>query len=168
MAGMLDQLITVLEAELLNYEQLLQLSITKTEAIVNDNIKVIKDITNQENLLLGKNQTLEKKRQTLISDIAIVLNRDKNTLTLTNLIDILANSPKEQSKLKFIRDKLEDIINKLKSSNNQNGELINQALEFINFNINAVQSMQSLPPVSYDYDGKQHQTEGRNFFDAKQ
>lgn len=168
MAGMLDQLITVLEAELSNYEQLLQLSTTKTEAIVNDNINIVKDITNKENLLVGKNQTLEKKRQTLISDIATVLNRDKDTLTLTNLITILSNNPKEQSRLKVIRDRLENIINKLKSSNNQNGELINQALEFINFNINAVQSMQSLPPVSYNYDGKQHQTEGRNFFDAKQ
>lgn len=168
MAGMLEQLTTILESELKNYKNLLELSTTKTEAIIKDDIDKIKAITEKENSLIGKNQLLERKRGFLMDDIAIVLNKQKDYLTLTNLIDLLKSQPEEQAKLKYLSEEFKQIINKLKAVNDQNGILINQALEFIDFNINVVQSMQSLPPVSYDYGGKQYQTEGRNFFDAKQ
>ncbi len=167
MAGMLEQLTTILESELKNYKTLLELSTTKKEAIIKDDIDKIKSITDQENLLIGKNQMLEKKRTFLMDDIALVLNKDKEYLTLTNLIKLLETQPQEQSKLKYLSEEFKKTIDRLREANNQNSVLINQALEFIDFNINVVQSMQSLPPVSYNYGGK-YQTEGRNFFDAKQ
>lgn len=168
MAGMLNQLMDILEAELENYRKLLELSAEKTDVIIKDDIDRLKYITDRENSIIGNNQSLEKKREAVMDDMAIVLNRDRGSITIISLIEMLDGQQNEKSQLKQINDELKDSLVKLKQLNDHNGVLIRQAIEFIDFNINAVQSIQSLPPVSYQHGGKQVNPEGRNFFDAKQ
>lgn len=168
MAGLIQNLINVLENELNIYNELLKLSLEKTPVIVKGDVQKLKVITSKENELIGINKHIERDRIEIMDDIAMVLNKDKDTLTLTALIKLLDTQEEEQYKLKTISAELKKTVNNLKTVNDQNGMLINQALEYVDYNINAVQSLQSLPPVSYQNDGIEKQFEGRNFFDRKQ
>lgn len=168
MAGMVQQLTEVLEAELNNYNKLLQISLEKTSIIIKGNIDELKLLVAQENEIVGKNQHLEKNRISIMNDISIVLNKEKDTLTLNNLIELLNSQEEEQTKLKYISTMLSKTLNDLKIANKQNGELINQSIEYLDFNMNMIRSSQSLPPLSYQNDGIEKQPEGRNFFDRKQ
>lgn len=168
MAGMIHQLIELLEIELNNYSKLLEFSKQKVDIIVKNDVNTLKTITRQEDEITSHNLGLEKKREELISDIAMVLNKDKSTLTLEALAEILSNQEAEQLKLRELNDKFKVTLKELKNFNEQNGILIKQSLDYIDFNINVMQSLQSLPSISYQYSGKEMASEGRNFFDAKQ
>lgn len=168
MAGMIEQLTEVLESELNNYNKLLDIALLKTTIIIKGNVNELKSLVDQENEIVGNNQHLEKNRISIMNDISMVLNKDKDTLTLTNLIGLLASQEQDQAKLEGISTMLTKTLNNLKLANTQNGELISQSLEYLDFNMNVVRSSQSLPPLSYQNDGIEKQSEGRNFFDRKQ
>ncbi len=170
MAGMTHQLMEILEAEIDNYNKLLEFSIQKTPIIIKGDVKELREITKKENQIIFENQKLEKERITLMSDIAMVLNKDEKTLTLSELINILSNQNNQNEEcknLKDIRDRLKEVLNTLKNNNDKNGVLLNEALNYVDFNINVVQSAKALPPLLYQYGGVEKQSEGRNFFDRK-
>lgn len=168
MAGMIQQLTEVLENELDNYNKLLEIALKKTPIIIKGNIDELKLLVAQENEIVGNNQHIEKNRISIMNDISMVLNKEKDNLTLNNLIGLLNSQEEEQAKLKYISTMLSKTLNDLKIANKQNGELINQSLEYLDFNMNMIRSSQSLPPLSYQNDGIEKQSEGRNFFDRKQ
>lgn len=168
MAGIIHQLIDILEAELQNYTKLLELSDKKTAVIVKNDVDKLKSITAEENSIVDNNRELEKKRETVMDNISKVLNKDKSTLSLSVLAELLKNQAGEQSKLRDLNTSFKQTLNNLKIVNEKNGVLISQALEYVDYNINTIQSLHSLPPVSYQYGGKEKSFEGRNFFDAKQ
>jgi flagellar biosynthesis/type III secretory pathway chaperone len=165
---MVDQLVDILKAQQNNYEQLLELSIQKTSVIVKGDVEALKAITSKENSFVGNNQHLERDRMKLMRDISTVLNKESETLTLTNLIELLSGQKQDQQKLKQISNNLSQVLKEIKIINDKNGMLINQALEYVDFNMNVLQSAKSLPPVAYKSGGAQMQAEGTNFFDKKQ
>jgi flagellar biosynthesis/type III secretory pathway chaperone len=168
LAGMVDQLIDILKAQWDNYEQLLELSIQKTSVIVKGDVDALKAITSQENSFVGNNQHLERDRIKLMKDIATVLGKDSQTLTLNTLIELLSGQKKDQERLEQIQNELKQVLKQIKTINDKNGMLINQALEYVDFNMNVLQSVKALPPVSYKNGGAQTQIQGTNFFDKKQ
>lgn len=81
MAGLVFDLIDVLEEQQKYYDELLILSEKKTVLIVNNDTEGLKEITSSENSVVGKIQKLEKSRIALVYDIANVINENPQNIT---------------------------------------------------------------------------------------
>ena len=97
---------------------------------------------------MGKINRLEQKRQEVYADIANVINRDVNTLMLTDLIEILRSREQEQQKLARVHDRLSTAVHKVRSINEQNRILIENALEMVEFDMNMLQAMKAVPETA--------------------
>ena len=148
MASLMVNLIQVLEQECEEFEGLLILSQKKTPIIVSSDLEKLQKITDDEQVIVSRINQLEKKRTEVVADIANVLNRDVDTLKLANLIEMLAARPVEQAKLAEAHDRLQKSVYGLKRVNEQNGELLTNALEMIEFEMNLLQASKAAPETA--------------------
>lgn len=172
MASLMENLISVLDEECVEYENLLKLTISKTPVIVSENLEELARITDDEQLQLSRIAVLDKKRDEVIRDIANVLNKDVETLKLKNLIKMMAGRPSEQKALAASFDKLMGIAKQVDAINARNSELIQSALDMVHFNMNMLQSAKSAPE-SANYNRGAYSTGDsigvdRKSFDARQ
>mgnify|MGYP002514342386 CR=1 FL=1 len=116
----MENLIQVLEDEQVQYAGLLELSTKKTDYIVAGDLENITKITDEEGLWLSNIHRLEKKRIEVTADIANVLNKDVNTLKITNLVEILEGRPEEQQRLKDAAEGLSKVVKSLQQINERN------------------------------------------------
>lgn len=172
MASLMEVLIDVLEQENQEYEKLLSLSMRKTSVIVSEDLTELAKITDEEQIIVGRINHLDHQRNEAVNDIADVLNKDVDKLKIVDLIKMLAGRTEEQEKLAAVFDRLRENVRGVKRANEQNGELIRDALELVQFNMNVLQSMNKAPEsANYnrgayntgDMIGTSHMT-----FDAKQ
>ena len=105
MAGLINELIDVLTEEISCYEELLKISKGKTDIIVEGDVVSLQNLTSHEQEIVGKTIKLEKKREEIIEDIALVLNENKDTLTISKLLDKLKDTVQESKKLREIQQK---------------------------------------------------------------
>jgi flagellar biosynthesis/type III secretory pathway chaperone len=171
-ASLMEVLIDVLEQENQEYEKLLSLSMRKTSVIVSEDLAELTKITDEEQVIVSRINHLDNQRYEAVSDIADVLNKDVDKLKIVDLIKMLAGRTEEQEKLAAVFDRLRENVRGVKRANEQNGELIRDALELVQFNMNVLQSMNKAPEsANYnrgayntgDMIGTSHMT-----FDAKQ
>lgn len=172
MASLMENLIQVLEDEEAQYAGLLELSTKKTDYIVAGDLENITKITDEEGLWLSNIHRLEKKREEVTADIANVLNKDVNTLKITALVEMLAGRPEEQGRLKDAGEALSKVVREVKRINERNRELLDHALQLIEFDMNLLQAMRTAP-VTANYNKGAYNTgsvigTGNRGFDAKQ
>ena len=148
MASLMEVLIDVLEKESQEYEKLLALSMRKTPVIVSEDLDELTKITDDEQIIVSRINNLDSQRTEAIDDIANVLNKDVSELKIVDLIKMLAARPEEQEKLAAVYDKLQENVRNVKRINEQNRELIEQALELVQFNMNVLQSMNKAPETA--------------------
>ncbi len=165
MAGLLNDLLSNLDEQLENYEYLLGLSYEKKDTLINNDIDELQKITQLENTLVGKNTRLEKKRMSVMSDIASVMNKNENELTLIALSELVKDSP-EHDQLVAVTSKIRDNLTELKSINDQNKLLIDNSLDYINFSMNLLSGAMSGKSF-YTAKGEE-MNENKSIFDAKQ
>jgi len=147
-ASLMENLIDVLEKECSEYEVLLALSRKKTPIIVGGNLEELQKITDEEQEVVSRVGNLEKKRIIVTADIANVLNKDVNTLKLAHLVEMLAGRPSEQSSLAESHDRLQRVVGELQQINEHNRELLNNALEMVEFELNMYQAMKAAPETA--------------------
>lgn len=168
MASLIEELITTLKEETVEYEALLELSTEKTGIIVRDDIQNLNEMVAKEQSHLDRIANLEKKRTEVMKDIAIVLNKDVNTLTVKGISELLEGQKKEQQELSQARDKLKKLLTGVEAVNEMNKGLIEEALEMINFNINYINGLSQLPETAnYTRDAYNQNQMGLSTFDAK-
>ena len=148
MASLMETLIEVLEKENLEYKNLLELSMRKTPAIVSDDVKALAQITDEEQIIVSRINHLDNQRNEAVNDIANVLNKDVTKLKIADLIKMLAARPQEQAKLASVFDELRRNVQAVKRVNEQNRELIESALEMVQFNMQIIQSMNKAPETA--------------------
>ena len=102
-------------------------------------------ITDEEQIIVSRINHLDHKRDEAVNDIANVLNKDVDKLKIVDLIKMLAARPEEQEKLAIVFDKLKESVRGVKRVNEQNRELIRNALELVQFNMNVLQAMNKAP-----------------------
>ena len=141
MASLMENLIDVLDRESTEYEALLQLSQRKTPIIAGGDLAELQKITDEEQELVSRIHNLDKQRAGVTADIADVLNRDVNDLKLPNL-------PAEQQALADSHDRLQAAVRGLKRVNEQNSELLNSALEMVEFEMNLLQASKAAPETA--------------------
>jgi len=115
---------------------------------------------------------MEQKREELMNDIANVINKDVKTLKLVNLVQMLGNSPEEQAKLADVHERLRGTMKNMVRVNDQNRDLLGNALEMVQFDMNLIQALRSAPETAnYNkgaYSSGSIITNQRSGFDAKQ
>lgn len=148
MASLMENLLDTLEKEEQVYRELLDLSMKKTPVIIKGDITSLQAITDEEQLIVSKVTQLDKKRDEVMKDIANVLNKDVNTLKLFQLVEMLGTQPKEQKRLATVNDKLKEVTKQMKRVNEQNRELLQNALEMVEFDLNLLKGMKTAPETA--------------------
>jgi len=148
MASLMDDLVCILNNECEQYQNLLELSSSKTPVLITGDLEKLAEITDEEQGVVAKIASLDKKREEAMVTIADVLNRDVNTLKLTDLIHILAKKPEEQRTLSIACDKLRLVADRVVRVNAQNQELINSSLEMVQFEMNILQAAKRAPETA--------------------
>ena len=151
MASLMEDLLATLEGEKKIYQELIPVSERKTEILVKGDLSELETVTQEEQLLIEKAGKKKKKREAIIANIGVVLNKDVNVLDLKTLSELLAKQPEEREKLVTLHDSLKLVMRRLIEVNEQNKNLIENSLEMIEFNMNFIQSTRMSPGVN-NYD----------------
>ncbi len=169
----MENLIDILEQESAEYGHLFELSTKKTPIIVSEDLQQLAEITDEEQRIVNRINHLDNLRNEAVQDMANVLNRDVDTLKIANLIQMLGNRPEEQRKLSIAFDSLRDNAENVARINEQNRELLESALEMVQFNLNILQARKAAPETA-NYNKGAYSTgdvigsESKSSFDAKQ
>lgn len=148
MASLIENLITQLNEEYAIYEQLLQVSMEKTSAIVSNNLDRLKDTTDKEQLLVDTLTGLGNTRQDTMKNIANVLNKRGTELKVIDVVNFLEGQPEFRDLLMSINEKLAKLARKLKEVNTHNQNLIQESLAMIEYNINLLQNLNRAPETA--------------------
>ena len=171
MASLIENLISILEEENNEYNQLLNLSLDKTSVIVKGDIETLQFIVAKEQKNIAAINKLEKSREECIKDISNVLNIPENEFKLDNLIKLLEKQPKEQEGLSKVRDAFRRTMNKLVKVNDNNRVLLQESINMIEFELNLSRNTMFAPETA-NYSKEAYNTTGQNLvagsFDAKQ
>ncbi len=170
MASLIEELIQVLEQECLIYEELFRVSDTKTRAIVRGDIGQLQKITDNEQNVVDEVLILEKRRQNIVNDIAVVLNQKNKAMTVADIVRIMEGQPEFQKPLSELHQRMRSVVSELQRINGQNRELLENALEMTEFNINILQTAGQAPETA-NYDKKSYSGDmlgvARSQFDSK-
>ena len=170
MASLMEELITVLSREKEIYEKLIPISERKTVVLIREDLQELQKVTDEEQQLLDAAYAADKKREKIIENIGIVLNRDPKELDLTTLARLMARQPAEKKQLSELHDSLKLVMDRLVNVNQKNKELIENSLEMIEFNMNFIQSTRMSPSNNYNRNASSSYgvDMGPGAFDAKQ
>ncbi len=159
-----EQLVMALNKDCEIYEEIYEIAEQKQKVIIDGDIQKLDDITKREQTLIASIMKLEEIRDTLVSQIA----KEYQLKKIDTLDDIMKYIPlKYQAPVKDVRRKLSDVMKNVKRLNTENGSLIEQSLDIIEFNMNL---MTSLDNKESSYSGKaniNYDGGSRNMFDVK-
>ena len=173
MASIMDELVNVLQVELDTYKEFIPILQDKTQAIVKNDVERLQTISTTEQFYLDKINGLERKREEIVKNIAIVFDKDYRTLNIRTIIELIDKQPKDQFALSKLYDEIKITVKTILDINEHNKTLIEQSLEMIEFNMNVIKSTW-MSPGSNNYDkgarvnGLDSPSYGEQTFDAKQ
>ena len=170
MASLMEDFMSVLEQENGEYQRLTELSREKRQIIIDGDIPALEKITNQEQEIASVLKNLENRREEVVKDMSIVLSKEPEELTITNMIAFLNKQPDEQHKLTELREKLRATLDNMADINQQNEVLLQQAMEMTEFDLTLFRSMRQAPATA-NYDKSANTTGellGSGGFDARQ
>ncbi len=170
MASLMEDFMNILEEENKGYQRLTELSHEKRQIIIDGDIPALEAITDREQEITSRLKNLENKRSEVVNDMSIVLSKQPEELTVTNMIAFLNKQPQEQSKLIDLRDRLKETLRGMAEINAQNDTLLKHAMEMAEFDLTLFRSMRQAPTTA-NYDNRANNTGdllGSGGFDAKQ
>lgn len=170
MASLVEELINVLAEEESIYKKLTEYGEKKRQIIIDADIPELEKLTDLEQQASDELLTKSNKQIALLGDIATVLGKTDEKMTVTRLIGYLDKQPDIQSKLTETRDSLLDTADQMQKINYLNSQLLAQAIEMTEFDITLFKSMRQAPETA-NYDKSAYNTGtilGSSGFDAKQ
>lgn len=153
-------ILDILNGEIAFYKKLLKLSKDKQKIIIAGNVNELDKIIKIEQDMILEIGQLEKQRELEADRLCVLLGLKRESLTLSELSRILGAS--DGALFQNIQKEMKDLLSELKKINDQNGELIKQSLEYIDFSIDIITSSQLTSSSLYD-EGSQT----KRMFDAK-
>ena len=170
MASLVEELVTILIEEEALYSKLNEYGEQKVQILIDADIPALEKLTALEQAASDELLALSNKQASNLSDIATVIGKSDEQMTVTKLIGYLDAQPDIQSKLATARDNLINAAEKLERINQQNVVLLNQAIEMTEFDITLLKSLRQAPETA-NYDKHAYNTGailGSSGFDAKQ
>lgn len=170
MASLVEELINVLTEEEKVYRTLAANGEKKRQIIIDADIPGLEAITDLDQQAGDELLIMSNKQVSLLTDIANVLGKSDEKMTVTRLIGYLGTQPDIQAKLMAARDSLIEAAAQMKEINDLNSQLLAQAIELTEFDITLFKSMKQAPETA-NYDRNAYNTGdilGSSGFDAKQ
>jgi hypothetical protein len=148
MAGLISNLIETIKGQTELFREVIALSTDKKEFIIKNDIESLRQLVKQENVIIPKALKGDKTREKIMVDIATVLNKNPDELTFTMLAELTRGQPEHEA---FVAAAEEFVValTEMKEQNETNKLLIQDALEYIDFNINIIHSSLDSPPIGY-------------------
>jgi flagellar biosynthesis/type III secretory pathway chaperone len=169
-ASLVEELVTILKKEELTYSRLLEYGESKRQILIDADVPALEKLTDLEQTSSDELLSLSNKQVQILKDIATVLGRTDEKVTVTKLIGYLSGQPDIQTRLTDARDRLLDAAGRLQVINQQNEALLKQAIELAEFDITLFRSLRQAPETA-NYDKNANNTGvllGTSGFDAKQ
>lgn len=117
------------------HEELLRLAAVKKQAIMDNKVEALIELTNKESKLTKLTGQLEQQRMDAAHDFLQTVGiRSKLNLNLTELSRLVFD-PEDKARLQHIQQKLGSTLRELKKANELNQKLIEQSLVFIDYSI---------------------------------
>ncbi|MCL2854341.1 MAG: flagellar protein FlgN [Defluviitaleaceae bacterium] len=148
MAGLISDLIATIKGQTILFKEVIALSADKKDFIIKNDIEGLRGIVAKENAIVPKALKGDKERERIMADIATVLNKKGDELTLTKLAELTKGQP-ENPEFVIAVDEFILALDEMKQVNDANKILIENALEFLEFNMNIVHSSLDAGPVGY-------------------
>lgn len=170
MASLMDELLGVLRQEKQGYINLTELSEEKRVSIIQGNVDTLDSISSKEQEVTSELKNLENKRVNILKDMAVVLGKDDEDITISKMIEMLERQPGEQAKLIQAKDELVACASKMQIANQQNEILLRHAMEMVEFDLTLLKSLKQAPETA-NYDKNAYNTGeilGNSGFDTKQ
>ena len=145
----------ILKEELNILHSLKEITYEKTDIIIANEVEKLEEITKQEEDLINRIALKEKEREELLYSWG--LKKD------TSISEIIGKTPEGKEELNTIKEELLNLLKDIQSRNLVNNELIQENLEWLDFNMNLIYNIQT--PPTY---GDNKKTRGNNsLFDRK-
>jgi len=170
LAGMMDDLVKVLDEERELYDKLAGLSEEMKQAIIVSDVPAVEKKTAEQQDVTTDIQRLDRKRSDIMRNVAVVLNKKPEEIKVSVLIETLSGQPELKAKMTKARDELVASMDRLKKINAQNQALLTQAMELMEFDLNLYRSMKQAPETA-NYNRSAYNTGdilGHGGFDATQ
>ena len=170
MASLVEELISVLEEEKSVYESLLQCAESKRQILIDADVPALEQLTATEQNDADTLVQMSNRQLQLLQDIATVLGKAKEDITVTKIIGYLESQPEVRDRLKIARDGLLSVAEEVNRLNQMNEALLKQALELAEFDITLFKSLRQAPETA-NYNRNAYSTGallGSSGFDAKQ
>lgn len=170
MAGIIYELAEVLEQEKECYEGIGTLAAYTETAIVNKNIEFLQEVVKTEEEFIGRLSILEKKRDSLMKDIAIVTGMNPQNITVAAIIEKIGKDTEIGQKLTVLRGEIRNQLDEIKAKSELNKQLLTDSLELVDFTVNAIGSTKGYSHVgNYGRPGEDMTVQRQHsLFDKKQ
>ena len=160
-----DQLAAILEQEALLYQDAADISAKKTDIIVHGKIEELESLVKAEQAIILKIGKLEDERERVVTALSDELDLDLEGATLSDINPLLGSE--SYAKLDNCQKTLAKTLGGLKNSNDMNSQLIQNALDYVNFSVNLLTTNQDSGNMySQDGDGENRRSR-RSIFDVK-
>jgi len=163
-AALVKQLTDVLNRENDIYDTLSEISNSKTNLIVGGKVLELESLVKIEQSLIMKISKIEDEREKIVDKLCSLLGKKPEDMTISGLAEELGQN--ESDELKACQEKMVNNIKNLKHTNDLNSKLIKSSLEYIDFSINMMTSIDTVNN-SYGSSGHSGDTKKRNLFDVK-
>jgi len=161
-----NAVIDILTDEYGYYKDLVELSKSKKDIIIEGKVAELDKIVKLEQNMIFNIGQLERKREEEVSKLCKALDIESTQVTITDLVNVL--QPELKNRLEDIQSKLNETFSELKAVNDINGKLIEQSLEYIDYSINLVAgSGMETGSLYEDIDKNKGKQSKKNIFDAK-
>lgn len=151
MASLVEELVNVLEKEQKIYETLIGYGEQKTDILIRGDVVALEKLTGLEQLAGDELIAQSNQQLQLLKDIANVLGKSGEKMTVTRLIELLDSQKEVQKQLTAARDHVLDAAGRMQSLNEQNAVLIQQAIELNEFDLTLFKSLRQAPETA-NYD----------------
>lgn len=154
MIGTMDELSAL-------HDELIALSDEKAQAIINNDIPALQQLTVKERKLVQKLEQGEKRRTEVTERYAT--EKGMQVVTVTAILENL-DSVDEQREFEAAAIRLTEKLTKLKSKEQASRELVQQSMQFIQYSLNLLSP--SINTMNYG-SGKDKKSGNRSVFDSK-
>ncbi len=170
MASLVEELVSVLEEEERLYQKVYEYGEQKRQILIDADVPALEKLTDLEQLASDELLSCSNRQAQSLKEIATVLGKSGEQMTVSKLIEYLAGQPDIQKKLQQARDQLLATAEKMRAINQQNEVLLKQAIELTEFDLTLFRSMRQAPETA-NYDKNAYNTGsllGSSGFDTKQ
>ena len=148
MASLVEELVVLLKEETEDYRKLVEYGEKKRQILIDADVPALEKLTALEQEASDELIVKGSKQVGLLNDIATVLGKEQEQMTVTKLIGCLDSQPKVQAKLMAAKEALIESAKELQEINNINSVLLAQAIEMAEFDITLFKSMRQAPETA--------------------